>query len=110
MKLQIEKAVYGGAGLSHQTEGEGAGKAVFVPFTLPGEIVEARLLEQKIAFGEASLHQVLTASEDRVPPRCAHFIQCGGCHYQHATYPAQGQMKVAILRETLELAAITALP
>ena len=27
MKLQIEKAVYGGAGLAHQTEGDGAGKA-----------------------------------------------------------------------------------
>jgi 23S rRNA (uracil1939-C5)-methyltransferase len=110
MKLQIEKAVYGGAGLAHQTEGEGAGKAVFVPFTLPGELVEARLLEQKKAFGEASLLQVLTASEDRVPPRCAHFGQCGGCHYQHAAYPAQVQMKVAILQETLERAGLTALP
>ncbi|HWW99095.1 MAG TPA: 23S rRNA (uracil(1939)-C(5))-methyltransferase RlmD [Edaphobacter sp.] len=110
MKLQIEKAVYGGAGLAHQTEGEGAGKAVFVPFTLPGEIVEARLLEQKNAFGEASLLQVLTASKDRVPPRCAHFGQCGGCHYQHAAYPAQVQMKVAILQETLERAGLTGLP
>jgi 23S rRNA (uracil1939-C5)-methyltransferase len=110
MKLQIEKAVYGGAGLAHQTEGEGAGKAVFVPFTLPGEIVEARLLEQRNAFGEASLLQVLTASEDRVPPRCAHYGQCGGCHYQHAAYSAQVQMKVAILQETLERAGLTALP
>ena len=110
MKLQIEKAIYGGAGLAHQTEGEGAGKAVFVPFTLPGEIVEARLIEQKNAFGEASLLQVLTASEDRVPPRCAHFGQCGGCHYQHAAYSAQVRMKVAILQETLERAGLTAPP
>ena len=65
MKLQIEKAVYGGAGLAHQTEGEGAGKTVFVHFTLPGEIVEARLLEQKDDFEEASLVQVLTPSKDR---------------------------------------------
>jgi 23S rRNA (uracil1939-C5)-methyltransferase len=110
MKLQIEKTVYGGAGLAHQTEGEGAGKTVFVPFTLPGEIVEARLLEQKGAFGEASLVQIVTASEDRVVPRCAHFGQCGGCHYQHAAYPAQVQMKVAILHETLERAGLTTLP
>jgi 23S rRNA (uracil1939-C5)-methyltransferase len=110
MKLQIEKAVYGGAGLAHQTDGEGAGKAVFVPFTLPDEIVEARLLEQKNGFAEASLLQVLTASEDRVPPRCAHFGQCGGCHYQHAAYPAQVQMKVGILQETLERAGLRALP
>ena len=108
MKLQIEKAVYGGAGLAHQTEGKGAGKAVFMPFALPGELVEAHLLEQKNAFGEASLLKVLTASEDRVPPRCAHFGQCGGCHYQHAAYSAQVQMKVAILQETLERAGLTA--
>ncbi|MDT7811651.1 MAG: rRNA (uracil1939-C5)-methyltransferase [Acidobacteriaceae bacterium] len=110
MKLQIEKTVYGGAGLAHQTEGEGAGETVFVPFTLPGEIVEAHLLEQKHAFGEASLVQIVTASEDRVAPRCAHFGQCGGCHYQHAAYPAQVQMKVAILQETLERAGLPALP
>src|ERR1700738_1800365 len=98
MKLQIEKTVYGGAGLAHQTDGEHAGRAVFVPFTLPGELVEARLLEQKSAFGEASLVQVLTASVDRVQPACAHFEQCGGCHYQHAAYSAQVQMKLAILQ------------
>jgi 23S rRNA (uracil1939-C5)-methyltransferase len=110
MRLQIEKAVYGGAGLAHQTEGESAGKAVFVPFTLPGEIIEARLLEQKGAFGEASLLQVLTASKDRIRPRCAHFGECGGCHYQHAAYPAQVGMKVSILREALERAGLTAVP
>jgi 23S rRNA (uracil1939-C5)-methyltransferase len=110
MKLQIEKAVYGGAGLAHQSEGGAAGRATFVPFTLPGEVVEARLLEQNNSFAEASLLQVLTASEDRVPPRCSHFGQCGGCHYQHAAYPAQVQMKVAILQETLERAGLTALP
>jgi 23S rRNA (uracil1939-C5)-methyltransferase len=110
MKLQIEKAVYGGAGLAHQTEGADAGKAVFVPFTLPGEIVEARVLEQKTTFGEASLIQVLNASKDRIEPTCPHFGQCGGCHYQHATYSAQLDMKSAILRETLERAGFTALP
>src|SRR5580704_9792939 len=110
MRLQIEKAVYGGAGLAHQTEGEGAGRAVFVPFTLPGELVEARLLEQKDAFGEASLLHVLTPSEDRVQPACMHFGQCGGCQYQHANYSTQVQVKRAILQETLERAGLTALP
>ena len=114
MKLQIEKPVYGGAGLAHQIEGDDAGRAVFVPFTLPGEIVEARLLEQKNeqknGFGEASLIQVLTASKDRVQPRCAHFGQCGGCQYQHATYSSQLQMKSAILLETLERAGLSTLP
>jgi 23S rRNA (uracil1939-C5)-methyltransferase len=110
MKLQIEKAIYGGAGLAHQTEGEGAGRAVFVPFTLPGELVDARLFERKAAFDEAALVQVFTASADRIQPACTHFGQCGGCQYQHASYSAQLQMKNAILQETLERAGLTALP
>ncbi|MDT7810178.1 MAG: rRNA (uracil1939-C5)-methyltransferase, partial [Acidobacteriaceae bacterium] len=36
--------------------------------------------------------------------------QCGGCQYQHAAYPAQVQMKVAILQETFERAGLAALP
>jgi 23S rRNA (uracil1939-C5)-methyltransferase len=108
MKLQIEKAVYGGSGLAHQ--GEGAGKAVFVPFVLPGELVEATLTEEKDGFDEAVLVQVDQASRDRVTPGCAHFGECGGCHYQHATYEAQVAMKTAILRETLERAGLQNLP
>src|SRR5579864_1566683 len=110
MKLQIEKAVYGGAGLAHQTEAEGEGRTVFVPFTLPGEAVEVRLLKRQDSFEEASLTQVLTASKDRVEPVCAHFGQCGGCNYQHGSYSAQIQMKVAILRETLQRAGSRTLP
>lgn len=109
MRLEIKKAVYGGAGLAHKTEGTAAGQAVFVPFTLPGELIEARLLEQKDAFGEASPLQVLTASKDRTQPACAHFGRCGGCQYQHATYSAQLQMKSDILRETLERAGLASL-
>ncbi len=110
MKLRIEKPIYGGAGLAHLAEGEQAGKAVFVHFTLPSEFVEARLTEQKGDFEEASLVQVLTPSPDRVQPRCAHFGQCGGCHYQHATSSAQLQIKSEILLETLEHSGLTALP
>jgi 23S rRNA (uracil1939-C5)-methyltransferase len=106
MRLQIEKAVYGGSGLAHQTEGEGAGRTVFVPFTLPGEGVEADPTEKT----DAVLVQVLAPSADRVKPDCVHFGECGGCHYQHAQYAAQVAMKAGILRETLERAGLTALP
>ena len=110
MRLQIEKAVYGGAGLAHQTEGDDAGRAVFVPFTLPGETVEAKLAGEKDGFREALLLQVLTPSVDRIKPGCAHFGECGGCHYQHAKYAAQVAIKIDILRETLQRAGLDALP
>jgi 23S rRNA (uracil1939-C5)-methyltransferase len=106
MKLQIEKVVYGGAGLAHEPEG----KTILVPFTLPGELVEAQLPEQKKAPVEASLLQVLTPSRDRVNPSCPHFGECGGCQYQHAEYPAQIKIKSSVLRETLERAGLMALP
>ncbi|WP_348268005.1 23S rRNA (uracil(1939)-C(5))-methyltransferase RlmD [Edaphobacter paludis] len=110
MKVRIEKVVYGGAGLAHQTEEEGAGKTVFVPFTLPGELVEARLKESRNGFADAELIQVLEASNERAQPNCVHFGACGGCHYQHAKYETQLELKTLILRETLERAALVDLP
>jgi 23S rRNA (uracil1939-C5)-methyltransferase len=106
MKLQIEKAIYGGAGLAHQADSE----SIFVPFVLPGELVEVEIRQQKKNFEEASLLRVLKDSEDRVQPTCIHFGECGGCHYQHAQYPAQIKMKVSILQETLEHAGLKTLP
>jgi 23S rRNA (uracil1939-C5)-methyltransferase len=106
MKLQIEKAVYGGAGLAH----EPGGKTVLVPFTLPGELIEVQLVEQGKTSDEASLLQVMTASKDRVNPTCSHFGECGGCQYQHAEYPAQVKIKSSILQETLERAGLMTLP
>lgn len=110
MKLHIEKVVYGGNGLarvSDGTEGEGV---VFVPFTLPGEIVEVSPIEARNAMREAFVHNMISPSVDRVAPRCDHFGECGGCQYQHANYTAQTGIKRQILIETLERAGIASLP
>ena len=117
MKLQIEKVVYGGAGLAHLghlpegVDGDAArGKAVFVPFCLPGETVEARSSAVAGTFAEAELLVVIEPSGDRVEPGCIHFGQCGGCQLQQGSYPAQLRIKAGILRETLERAGVTSLP
>lgn len=110
MQLRIEKVVYGGAGLAHPAEGEAAGRAVFVPFTLPGELVEASASESKGGVVNAELVQIVEPSSDREKPKCAHFGECGGCHYQHATYEAQLALKTGILQETLERAGLAELP
>lgn len=105
MKLRIEKAIYGGAGLARNE-----GKAVFVPFALPGETVEARIAEDRGGYATAELEAVLEPSAARVKAACAYFGACGGCHYQHADYATQLEMKRAILRETLERARIREVP
>jgi 23S rRNA (uracil1939-C5)-methyltransferase len=105
VKLHVEKSIYGGSGLARAD-----GKAVFVPFTLPGEEVEAEIVSDKGGFATAELQSVLEASPTRTNPPCPYFGQCGGCHYQHASYPAQVEMKLAILRESLERARIKEIP
>ncbi|MGZ4731680.1 MAG: class I SAM-dependent RNA methyltransferase [Terriglobales bacterium] len=102
MRLNIEKLVYGGDGLARlPADDRGPGKAVFVPFVLPGEIVEAVLQEEKPGFARAQLDGILTASPRRVDPRCLCFQRCGGCRYQHTDYEHQLEIKAAILKENL---------
>ncbi|MCL2660289.1 MAG: 23S rRNA (uracil(1939)-C(5))-methyltransferase RlmD, partial [Acidobacteriaceae bacterium] len=106
MKFLIEKIVYGGSGLARSS----GGTAVFVPLTLPGEMVEAGEITANSAHHEAELVHVIDPSPARVTPRCAHFGTCGGCSYQHARYEEQLALKQRILRESLERAGLTALP
>lgn len=97
MNLKIEKMVYGGDGLARLS----GGKAVFLPFVLPGEEVNATLLKEKSSFARANADEVLGPSDKRVKPQCPYFGSCGGCHYQHAGYKTQLELKGSILRETL---------
>jgi len=102
VELTIEKLVYGGDGLARLPADEhGRGKAVFVPFVLPGEKIEAELSEQRPGFARARAEKMLQASAHRTQPQCPYFGQCGGCHYQHASYEYQLELKAAILRENL---------
>jgi 23S rRNA (uracil1939-C5)-methyltransferase len=55
------------------------GKAVFVDGALPGERIRLRVYKRRPTFDEAVLVEVLSASPDRVEPRCPHFGVCGGC-------------------------------
>jgi 23S rRNA (uracil1939-C5)-methyltransferase len=97
VNLTIEKMVYGGEGLARLPDG----KAVFLPFVLPGEEVSATLARERSSFARAVADQVLKPSAHRIEPKCPYFAACGGCHYQHTSYPAQLDFKKAILRETL---------
>jgi 23S rRNA (uracil1939-C5)-methyltransferase len=100
--LSIEKLIYGGDGLARTPAGaDGRSMAVFVPFVLPGEKVEAEIGQEKPGFARGSVTRWIEASPDRVEARCPYFRQCGGCHYQHIPYERQLEIKAEILRETL---------
>jgi 23S rRNA (uracil1939-C5)-methyltransferase len=116
--LTIEKLIYGGEGLArlpidpnkNKDEAHARGKAVFVPFVLAGEKIQASITEQKPGFARAIVDAVIEPSAQRIPPACPYFARCGGCHYQHASYEHQLEIKKEILRETLRRTAKLELP
>jgi 23S rRNA (uracil1939-C5)-methyltransferase len=125
--LTIEKLIYGGDGLARlpadlptadprrdkdkeENEARPRGKAVFVPFVLAGEKIEASLTEQKPGFARGLVKTVIEPSPYRIQSACPYFARCGGCHYQHATYEHQLEIKKEILRESLRRTAKLELP
>ena len=109
LQLRIERVVYGGFGLARTsgTEPESQASVSFIPFTLPGELVEAMPSDYR---DELQLLRVLEASSERVQPGCPHFGACGGCHLQMASYPEQLRIKEEVLRESLTRAGVTEAP
>ena len=96
IELQIEDVAFGGNGV-----GRAEGKAVFVPFTIGGERVTARVVREKKNFAQAELRDVLQPSEHRVTPRCPYFGRCGGCSYQHMSYEHQLVVKQRQVEQSL---------
>ena len=100
-RLRVDSLIYDGRGLAHVE-----GTSEFVrdgdfPFLLPGELIEASPGKQIT---------ILEPSADRVSPTCIHFGTCGGCHYQHAAYPAQIRIKQAVLADAFKMAKLNDLP
>lgn len=95
-EVAVEKWVYGGRGLARLE-----GRAVLVPYVLPGETARVRVRRERPGLLEAELVEILTSVPDRVLPPCPYFQRCGGCHYQHAGYPFQVEHKRNVLIEVL---------
>ncbi len=80
------------------------------PSHCPTRSVEARITQDQGSYANAELEKILEASPQRAEPPCSYFSECGGCHYQHANYREQVEIKSQILRETLERAHLAHIP
>ena len=65
------------------------GKVVFLKGGLPGERVLAEITRRKPRFNEGVVREILRKSDCRIPARCGHFEQCGGCTWQDLDYNDQ---------------------
>ncbi|MBD3286781.1 23S rRNA (uracil(1939)-C(5))-methyltransferase RlmD [candidate division WOR-3 bacterium] len=97
LKVNIEKVVAGGDGLTHLPDG----RVLFVPFSLPAEELEVNITREKKDYAVGEIKSVLTPSPDRICPICAHFGSCGGCQLQHVSYEGEIKIKKTILKETI---------
>ncbi|MEN9562738.1 MAG: hypothetical protein RIR73_982 [Chloroflexota bacterium] len=97
-EITLEKLTYGGEAMGRLQDG----RAVFVPFGLPGETVRIQLTQEKQNFARGEILEVLKSSPDRIQAKCKHFTQCGGCHYQNLPYEKQLLAKADILRDQLQ--------
>ncbi len=96
VELTIDKLVTGGAGLARHD-----GRAVFVPLTAPGDVVEARIGPNRKGFAEAELLRVVTPGPGRRDAPCPHYGDCGGCDLQHLDEAAQTAARREILLDCL---------
>jgi 23S rRNA (uracil1939-C5)-methyltransferase len=95
--VKLDSLVYGGDAMGRLPDG----RAVFVPHSLPGEVVRVRLVEQKRGHARAELLEVIQVSPDRIQPEAPGGGPCPGCHYQHMPYALQLSAKNDILKEQL---------
>ena len=93
-ELTLTAMAHGGSAIGRHN-----GRAIFVPYAIPGERITARLTQDRGRFATAEVIEVLEAAPSRVTPRCPYFGQglCGGCQLQHIDYAAQLELKHQIV-------------
>ena len=82
--MTIESCAAEGKALTHWN-----GIVVFVPFAVPGDIVDIRVIKKSKNYYEGRIERIVEPSKDRLEPFCEHFGTCGGCKWQPLPYQLQ---------------------
>lgn len=77
------------AGSEGKAIGKHEGLTVFVPFAVPGDVVDVQVFKKKKTYAEAYIVNLKKSSPDRIDAQCEHFGLCGGCKWQIMPYEKQ---------------------
>jgi 23S rRNA (uracil1939-C5)-methyltransferase len=101
VELAIERIGARGDGVAQYR-----GEPVFVPFTVPGDRVRARLGARRHGGWEGCVADRLACGPERAAPPCRHFGTCGGCALQHLDGASYRRVKLERLDTALERVGI----
>jgi 23S rRNA (uracil1939-C5)-methyltransferase len=97
-EIELTASSFGGDSIGKLPDG----KTIFIPFGIAGERVEVEIVDSKKNFARGRIKRVLRESPKRIKARCPHFMECGGCHYQHLAYADQLTLKQEIVVDQLK--------
>ncbi len=100
--LRVDDLSRGGNGVARDGR-----RVVFLPLTLKGDVVTARIISEDKRFATAEVLEITEPSPDRVAPRCTVFGKCGGCTWQHVPYEQQWKTKREGVIHALSRTAVT---
>lgn len=97
--VTIERIAAGGDGVARLEDG----MVVFVPRTVPGDVVEIELVQRKARFARGRAVRLASAGPGRADPGCPHYLRdrCGGCQLQHVSPEVQRAVKGALVGDAL---------
>ncbi len=98
LTLEVESLAHGGDGVARDPDG----RVVFVPRTAPGDVVRARLTEERERWARARVVEVLSPGPTRREAPCPFYRECGGCQLQHVEPAEELESKRRAVRDTLE--------
>jgi 23S rRNA (uracil1939-C5)-methyltransferase len=101
-KRFFEKVRILDAGSEGNAIGKIEDKVVFVPFVVPGDLVDIEAFKNKKSYYEGKAIRILEFSDKRTEPRCKHFGVCGGCRWQNMKYSEQLFYKQKQVRDNIE--------
>ena len=98
IEIKIEKIVFGGEGLGKYND-----MAIFVPMSVPGDILEVKIISLKKNYGRALIERVITPSEERVTEgNNITFEDFHGCDFGMLKYSSQLKYKTEMVIDVLE--------
>lgn len=99
LRLRVKSLALGGEGVAH-LEAENGHRAVFLPATAPGDLVDADVdLSRKPARGRVL--RLIEPSNDRVEPPCPEIGLCGGCDFMHIRPDGQAKAHAEMVHDAL---------